>query len=756
MNMKNYFKISAALFMFAGFVSCTNEEIIEQNQTDNFSVEAIMNLAESRTNPEAYVENGVTKYHTNWHAEDAIYVFGKRVKGTLTLQDGAGTTNGKFSGRIYGDSRNLKFSAYPAELAEVGSDGSVTGFNLTEIDFKNTMAPMFGEFSNPKTVNFQHLAGMVRVKIDNVPANSTFELQGRGISGKANLVDNGDGTYSLEPEIKNDLTSIKVTNIPAGNQTIYIPIFIANPDANGIQERYLGLYLNGKKLVGDAPKVKTMVGNVTTKNMPELVWNEANESLTRVSTLDENTQPEEVEENTDATKDYDYLITSAEQLLWFANEVNAGNNNFEGKIVKLGASIDLNGQKWEPIDGGENNVFKGTFDGANFLISNLKVATAGTASAGFFGKIHGTIKNLYIENVDIQGHFKAGAVVGDGLCSKIENCHVNGGRIISTPINKDDGNNVGGIVGYLSAEPTAWVKDCSVNGLEITAYRDVAGIVGTVTNKNNPEVTGNNVSNTTIVADQTAEYKEAKAPNAGKIVGRNLRGTDLSSNTDSNVTIEVKVNDANGLIASLENGEDVTFYSDIKINPAGMSNAYGTTGINVKNGQTIDGNGYTLDVKGAGGTWDSGINTTGGLIKNITVTGSFRGIFINHNSTHTEKVVLENVIIDGTVYTISCDQGTNKGLEATGCTFNGWTSYAATLGDALFIDCNFGEGSGYAFCRPYAPTTFTDCEFEKGFQLDARATCTFINCKLDGVLLTEENIATLVTYNEQNAVVNNN
>ena len=40
------------------------------------------------------------------------------------------------------------------------------------------------------------------------------------------------------------------------------------------------------------------------------------------------------------------------------------------------------------------------------------------------------------------------------------------------------------------------------------------------------------------------------------------------------------------------------------------------------------GNGHTLDIKGAGGTWDSGINTTGGVIKNITVTGSFRGIFI--------------------------------------------------------------------------------------------------------------------------------
>ena len=49
-----------------------------------------------------------------------------------------------------------------------------------------------------------------------------------------------------------------------------------------------------------------------------------------------------------------------------------------------------------------------------------------------------------------------------------------------------------------------------------------------------------------------------------------------------------------------------------------MSNAYGTTGINVKNGQTIDGNGNTLDIKGADGA-GLGINT-GGLIKNLTVT----------------------------------------------------------------------------------------------------------------------------------------
>ena len=211
------------------------------------------------------------------------------------------------------------------------------------------------------------------------------------------------------------------------------------------------------------------------------------------------------------------------------------------------------------------------------------------------------------------------------------------------------------------------------------------------------------------------------------------------------VKIPTVVEDADGLVEALENGKDVILTDDVKIDPAGMSNAYGTTGINVKNGQTIDGNGNTLDIKGAGGTWDSGICTSGGLIKNLTVTGSFRGIFIKKDTNHNERVVLENVIIDGTTYTISVDSGTGKGLTATNSIFNGWTSFAGTLGEATFIDCYFGEGNGYAYCRPYAPTTFVGCDFEAGYTLDPRAAVTFENCTLNGVALTDANIADLVT-----------
>lgn len=243
----------------------------------------------------------------------------------------------------------------------------------------------------------------------------------------------------------------------------------------------------------------------------------------------------------------------------------------------------------------------------------------------------------------------------------------------------------------------------------------------------------------------------------------------LDAQLKVNVGAEVAyVDNADALIEALENGKFVVLTGDVKIEPANMSNAYGTTGINVKNGQMIDGKGNTLDIKGAGGTWDSGINTTGGVIKNITVTGSFRGIFINHNSAYSEHVILENVVIDGTTYTISCDQGLNQGLTATNSTFNGWTSYAATLGEAEFINCSFGEGNGYAFCRPFAPTKFVNCVFEAGYKVDPRAAVTFVNCTLNGEKLTNDTIASLIgasastdnvkviTFDEEQVVVKAN
>lgn len=218
-------------------------------------------------------------------------------------------------------------------------------------------------------------------------------------------------------------------------------------------------------------------------------------------------------------------------------------------------------------------------------------------------------------------------------------------------------------------------------------------------------------------------------------------------------SVDAVVSTTTDLQDALANGEDVLLAGDIAVanTEAGGTN-YGKTGVNQSNGGVIDGNGNDISVD-AWGTWDSAINTTGGTIKNVNVTGGMRGIFINHGGTYNGKVILENVTIDGTIYTISCDQGTGNGLEAYNSTFNGWTSYAATIGDVKFEGCSFGEGQGYAFLRAYAPTTFVNCAFEEGYTLGAQAACEFVNCTLGGVALTAGNIATLVTEKPENATV---
>ena len=486
-----------------------------------------------------------------------------------------------------------------------------------------------------------------------------------------------------------------------------------------------------------------------------------------------------------------FTISNLDDLLWFANEVNVNDNTFKGKTVKLMDNIDLNNMAWTPIGLGElDTKFQGTFDGNGKTISNLKIEavqarslTSGTyTSAGFFGQLNGIVKNFTIDGASVKHVTKGNAsgattngiavavgslypkgtiedvtvkkarvngnryvagIVGYAF-GNIKNCTVEDVKLIATPddLTKsyDNGDKVGGIAGYYSNESTYDFTGCVAKDVHITGYRDMGIIVGTA---NNPErVTGNKVEGTNSITVNREYYYGEKDVNAGEVCGRQTGGT-IGENTVNGTVEIIRLTSPAEINASIKDGENYTFKDDVE-GAAVASQSYGKTGLTQLNGGTIDGNGKTLSVSGANGTWDCALNTTGGTIKNLTVDSGFRGIFINHNSDNCSKVYLENVIIDGPVYTISCDQGTNNGLEATGCTFNGWTSYAATIGDVKFTNCKFGEGAGYAYCRPYATTKFVDCDFEEGFKIDPCATITFKNCRLNGVELNAENLAILV------------
>lgn len=127
-----------------------------------------------------------------------------------------------------------------------------------------------------------------------------------------------------------------------------------------------------------------------------------------------------------------------------------------------------------------------------------------------------------------------------------------------------------------------------------------------------------------------------------------------------------------------------------------------------------------------------------------------RGIFMG---SATADVYIDNVIIDGTIYTFNSDGGDkNYGVYISNSTLNGWTSHSDVHKEVVYTNCEFGEGQGYAFCRPYGPTKFIGCNFSEGFTVDPIGAVVFENCTINGVALTAENVATLVT-NTDNVTV---
>ncbi len=454
-----------------------------------------------------------------------------------------------------------------------------------------------------------------------------------------------------------------------------------------------------------------------------------------------------------------YEIKTAAELAGVAKIVNAG-NSLAGKTVKIMNDIDLNGAPWTPI-GVKGATFGGTLEGQGYTIYNLNVV--GTEGVGLIGVAgnSASIYNVNITNATVAGTHYVGAVMGYGYLAEncLKNCTVTNATITCNPerINGvyDNGDKAGVVAGWAA---NGHITGNKAANSTVKAYRDLGGIVGCAQAENRAiTVENNTVDNVTLSFITVDKYAENKSnQNAGEIVGRKSEGTykvTVGENTVKETPIPATpVSSQTALVDALKKGEDVVLMDSVTVE-ANDSNAYGKTGLNITNGQTFDGNGEILKVTGATATWDSAINITGGTIKNLTIAQGFRGVFVNHNSTVSGHVTLENVIIDGPVYTISCDQGTNNGLTAKGSTFNGWTSYAATIGDVQFEDCNFGEGAGYAFCRPYAPTAFVDCDFAEGYKIDSRAATTFKNCTIGGVALTAENLSTLVTSNIANATV---
>ena len=228
-----------------------------------------------------------------------------------------------------------------------------------------------------------------------------------------------------------------------------------------------------------------------------------------------------------------YLISCAQDLAYFADQVNGG-NDYSGKYILLTCDIDLNDKPFTPIGSGSiydnavtitntSHCFRGVFDGGNYTVRNLYVNTGATVSAGFFGTAWGaTIKNLNVEG-SVKGTKGSYALPVAGFlgCANtvtITGCSFNG-TVESTNTNA---NSVGGS-GLVSTVTggSLTINKCRVSGTVIGFGRS-GGILGVL----NGGFTAN-ITNCYCDAIMTGTYTgyTDSSPTAGGLIGFLNTGT---------------------------------------------------------------------------------------------------------------------------------------------------------------------------------------------------------------------------------------
>ena len=146
----------------------------------------------------------------------------------------------------------------------------------------------------------------------------------------------------------------------------------------------------------------------------------------------------------------------------------------------LGNDIDLENEVWHPI-GNIGAPFKGTFDGREYKVSNLRIERGSNDNTGFFGVIESsTVKNIELENVNVTGGFRTGALVGYSKgTSNVLNNKVTGIGLIKGIGQKGQ---VGGLIG--SMEKGQVYKSYSTVSVEYIASStvevDIGGLIGAV------------------------------------------------------------------------------------------------------------------------------------------------------------------------------------------------------------------------------------------------------------------------------------
>jgi len=217
-----------------------------------------------------------------------------------------------------------------------------------------------------------------------------------------------------------------------------------------------------------------------------------------------------------------------------------------GGKYALGRSLDARGVNFRPIGADARKTFSGAFDGLGHTIRNLAIYRQ-EQPAGLFGDAtNATLRNLHLEQMDVQGGHYVGGLVGRhraaGGSSAISNVHVDAqvsggfwvGALVGAAIAQDGGASrishahgagqvqghsfVGGLVGeHKSVGSRARIDHASSAAAVVGRNAHIGGLVGS----NEARSCGSVAS----IADAHATGLVFGYSHVGGLVGRNTSHT---------------------------------------------------------------------------------------------------------------------------------------------------------------------------------------------------------------------------------------
>ena len=305
------------------------------------------------------------------------------------------------------------------------------------------------------------------------------------------------------------------------------------------------------------------------------------------------------------TRNVNYNIST--HIDW---QIYIGQNNLEelkgvaGESVFLTEDLDLVGQSWNSLTD-----FYGKFDGCGYSIKNLNVADG----SGLFKSFNGNIKNLIIENVQLNGN--SGALAYSSSTASIENVLV----IVSSAVNSAQ---AGGL--FANAEDGNILIKNSIISVAKTVSDQIGFLSGYASGKQEFEsvlfIGGSGLINGNkdgfvatlsgdkfIKSDALEAYKDIED---GKIDVSVIDRDEFASKFGITFISNSNINDLNNLAGN----ENIILTSNLNLSTTTWSNKVNYTG-------TFDGNGYKIiGLKPKAETGNALFEKFGGTIRNVAFT----------------------------------------------------------------------------------------------------------------------------------------